>query len=47
MVTMTRFENKHAQAHTRKMGNSVLKSYLHRQGHREKWIAQIFDTQSD
>ena len=41
------FENKHTQAYTRKMGDSVLWSYSHWRGCRNKWMAQIWDNQSN
>ena len=41
------FENKHAKTYTHKMSDSVLQSYSHWRWNLKKWIAQIWDIQSD
>ena len=41
------FENKNTQVYTRKMCDSVLRSYSHQWGYREKRMAQIWNNQSD
>ena len=41
------FKNKNTQAYTRRMGEPVLRSYSHQQGHHKKRMTHIWDNQSN